>query len=455
MLTEKEIQAARDCIGYALANGADAARATLSKCVTDGCTMFNGSLDKVTHSADRSIYIYLYADGRYGTFSTNRFGEKDLEDFIRKAISMVRMLGEDTCRRLPAPERTAKDAITGRELGLYDSSYEDMNIDRRLDNARKLSIYGSAITDGTGWRLISEDCEYSDSIDDSFTVDSQGFEGRHTETAFTCFSEMTIEAADGCKYSGHWWESASDYGKLDISACGRKALEKAAGQIGPKRRRSGRYRMVVDSTAATRLVSPLFAALNASAMQQKMSFLSDTLGQKVFSDGLTIVDMARTPGKPGSRLYDTEGVATKDCPIIEKGTVSEYFVNTYMSHKTGMEPTVEDISRPCVMPFLKGKDWTSEEKNISLEDILRHCANGILVTGFNGGNCNPATGDFSFGIEGFAFSRGKIVHPVREMLITGNMIQLWNSLVAAGTDARECTRWQVPSLAFEDVSFSA
>jgi PmbA protein len=120
-----------------------------------------------------------------------------------------------------------------------------------------------------------------------------------------------------------------------------------------------------------------------------------------------------------------------------------------------MEPTIEDISRPCVMPFLKGKDWTSEEKNISLEDILRHCANGILVTGFNGGNCNPATGDFSFGIEGFAFSRGKIVHPVREMLITGNMIQLWNSLVAAGTDARECTRWQVPSLAFEDVSFSA
>ena len=123
MLTEKEIQAARDCIGYALANGADAARATLSKCVTDGCTMFNGSLDKVTHSADRSIYIYLYADGRYGTFSTNRFGEKELEDFIRKAISMVRMLGEDTCRQLPAPERTAKDAVTGRELGLYDSSF--------------------------------------------------------------------------------------------------------------------------------------------------------------------------------------------------------------------------------------------------------------------------------------------------------------------------------------------
>lgn len=86
---------------------------------------------------------------------------------------------------------------------------------------------------------------------------------------------------------------------------------------------------------------------------------------------------------------------------------------------------------------------------------MKLCGNGIYVTGFNGGNCNPVTGDFSYGVEGFAFSKGKITHPVREMLITGNMIDLWNSLMAAGTDARECARWQIPTLAFEGVSFSA
>ena len=126
-----------------------------------------------------------------------------------------------------------------------------------------------------------------------------------------------------------------------------------------------------------------------------------------------------------------------------------------MSNKMGIEPTVEDISRPCVMPYLDGKALTLGEKALSLKDILQHCSNGILVTGFNGGNCNPATGDFSFGVEGFAFSKGKITHPVREMLITGNLTELWNSLIAAGTDARSCARWQIPSLAFDGVSFSA
>jgi PmbA protein len=167
------------------------------------------------------------------------------------------------------------------------------------------------------------------------------------------------------------------------------------------------------------------------------------------------MDLPRTVGKPGSRLFDTEGVATCDTPIIQNGVVNRYFVNTYMSKKTGFAPTIEDISRPKLMPYINDKNLTFKEKELSLNALMFHCASGILVTGFNGGNCNPATGDFSFGIEGFAFNDGKISHPVREMLITGNMMTLWNSFIAAGTDARECTRWQIPSLAFDDVSFSA
>jgi PmbA protein len=186
-----------------------------------------------------------------------------------------------------------------------------------------------------------------------------------------------------------------------------------------------------------------------------MSFLDGSKGQKLFPDGLTICDLARTPGKSGSRLYDSEGVATADRAIIENGVVKEYFVSTYMAGKTGFEPTVEDISRPCLLPFIRDKKLADGEKNVSLEDILRICGNGIYITGFNGGNCNPVTGDFSFGIEGFAFKHGRIIHPVKEMLITGNMLTLWGSLIAAGSDARTSSRWQIPTLAFNDVSFSA
>ena len=454
MITREERNIAHHCIEYAMGNGADAIRVSLNKNVMDSCSMLNGELDKVSHSADRSIYMYLFVDGRYGTFSTNRLDAKELEDFISKAIVMVKMLGEDKCRRLPSPERTAKDALCGMELGLYDSSYADSDSESRLDKAKRLSIINS-LEESDQYKVISEECEYAESLDDTLLMDSNGFEGRHTETSFNCFSELTIQDNDGNKYSGYWWEAAPHFKTLKIEDCSRTALSRAAGQIGPRRRRSGRYKMVVDGTVASRLVSPVINALNASAIQQKMSFLDESVGKKIFSEGMTIMDLARTPGRSGSRMYDSEGVATKDAPIIENGVVKQYFVSTYMSEKTGFKPTVEDISRPCLMPFVKGSELSDIEKGVSLKDILGICGNGIYVTGFNGGNCNPVTGDFSFGIEGFAFSKGKVTHPVREMLITGNIVELWNNLTAAGTDMRASSRWQIPTLAFENVSFSA
>ena len=89
MITAHETEIARYCISYATAQGADAARVSLSKSVMDGYTILNGELDKVTHSADRSIYLYIFADGRYGTFSTNRLEKPELEDFIRKATETL------------------------------------------------------------------------------------------------------------------------------------------------------------------------------------------------------------------------------------------------------------------------------------------------------------------------------------------------------------------------------
>jgi PmbA protein len=454
MIVANEIELARYCIEFAIKSGASAARLSLNKNVMDAYTILNGELDKVSHSADRSIYLYLYVDGRYGTFSTNRLEKKELEDFISQAVVMVRMLGEDQLRRLPDADRTAKDAITGLELGLCDATYESYSYEERLERAKSMSRF-KAYAPTPEYTVLSEECEYAESSDDTLLIDSQGFEGRHRETSFNCFSEITIQDKEGTRYSGYWWEASPSRASLEIENCSAKALSRAAGQIGPQNRRSGRYKMVVDSTVASRLVSPILNALNASAIQQKMSFLEGSSGQKMFSEGLTICDLARTPGKAGSRMYDTEGVATADRTIIDNGTVREYFVSTYMAGKTGFAPTIEDVSRPCLMPFVRGCELAESKKDVSLKDILAICGNGIYVTGFNGGNCNPVTGDFSFGIEGFAFSKGKITHPVKEMLITGNMMTLWNSLVAAGSDARTSSRWQIPTLAFENVSFSA
>ena len=445
MLTREERDLTLRCLDLALSKGAQKVRVSANKSVMDLVGTLNGAVDKVTHCLDRSLSVCLFVDGRYGSFATNRIDEAGLDAFLDRAVALTRMLAPDPFRDLPDPSRTAKDAVTGTELNLYDDYYRRMTPEMRLRLALDASIFGKR--NGERWTLVSEEAEYSDSLYDTFVADSQGLRCRHIETAFEYGVEMTVIDRKGNKYSKYWWDGTPLLKDLDINSCCPKALDLAVEMLDPKRHRSGRTRLVIDTECASKVVSPLLRALNAYSIQQNNSFLMDSAGKQLFPEGLTILDCCRTPGQTGSRLFDSEGVATRTLPIIDKGTVCQYFVNTYMAGKTGLAPTVEDAIRPKVMPWPR--------KGLGRKEILELCGEGILVTGFNGGNSNSATGNFSYGIEGFAFKDGHITHPIRDMVVTGSFLNLWKGLLACGDDARICQSRLVPTLAFDQVDFSA
>ncbi|MBO4340007.1 MAG: TldD/PmbA family protein [Bacteroidales bacterium] len=445
-LTQEEITIARRCMDFALENGAEKVRITLSKSLMDLTGVLNGEIDKTSRALDRSLQIAIFANGRFGTFSSNRLEMEGLRKFILDAISTVKMLEEDSFRNLPSPERLAKDAVTGEELKLYDPQYEKLDSSWRRSFALGTSAWSRKGQFEKGFRVIAEEGEYSDSVFDSLTIDSQGLYARHTETSFEIGYELTIEDTGGNRYSSYWWDAAPLLKDLDAGSCAETAALRAAAQIGPQGCSSGKYTVVVDTECASRLLTPVFNALGGYALQQKNSFLEGTIGKKVFPEFLDILDCPRDKGKTGSRLFDSEGVATKETPIIEKGVVKQYFLNTYIAAKMSMEPTVEDVTRAVVRPV--GTIETAEQLLESVKDC-------IYVTGFNGGNSNTSTGNYSYGIEGFLVKGGKIVCPLREMLMTGNFITLWNSLFATARDARPCMSKLIPTLAFSNVDISA
>ncbi len=466
MLENDEKILTQECLKMALEAGASKVRASLSKNTMNIVATLDGEVDKVTACLDRSITLNLFVDGRYGTFSTNKLDTASLRSFIGRAVETTRMLAPDPCRDLPAPSRTAKDAVSGNELGICDPAWRSVTPEQRIAFALNNSVgvvapsryrhaqgslkklrrsNTSDAVCGSNWKLISEEGEYSDSEYWNYVVDTQGTEVLHAETSFEFFTELTIQDSRGRKYSGGWWEAAPLLKDFHPEKVAPAALEEAVMQIGPKRCRSGKYRAVIDSEVSQKVLNPILNALNAFNIQQKNSFLTDALGKQVFPAGLDIMDMPRIPGEACGKMFDSEGVATANHYIVKDGVVQEYFVNTYMANKLGVTPTIEDAMRPVICRFGNG---------VSRQDIMKTCGDGILITDFCGGNSNPATGDFSYAIQGYRFKDGKIVHPVREMLITGNIVDLWSRLLAAGDDARRCRAKLTPTLAFDQVDFS-
>lgn len=437
MIDPKDIELVRESLDMARQAGAEKARATLCRSEEDLVATLNGEVDRVTHCVDSSLSFALFADGRFGSFSTNKLDPTSLRDFLESSVKTVRTISKDECRDLPDPRRCCSKAITGDELGLTDCRRESMTPEERIRMALDASVYRDGI--------LSEEGEYSDSVYKTVVMDTDGVLCLHSETSFDYGVEITIEE-DGEKYSGYWWDSASHLDALDARSCGEKALARSRAQVGSGAVQGGRYNMVVDSEVAAKMVSPVLRALNAFSIQQNNSFLVDSLGKRPFPEGLTIMDLPHIKGQTCSKLFDSEGVATAETPIIRSGEVCEYFVNTYMSRKLGIAPTVEEATRPKVLPW--------PESGLGRSEILKICGNGILVTDFNGGNSNPVTGDFSYGIEGFLFENGKVSRPVSGMLVTGNFLSLWKKLIAAGDDARDCMSKLIPTLAFADVDFS-
>ena len=291
--------------------------------------------------------------------------------------------------------------------------------------------------------------EWGDEIEHSTYADSAGFDGETLQTSYYLSANCSVKGRGEEKPESWWYEGSMFLDSLQSEGCCRTAFERGLESANPKRLKTGSYCTVIENTVSSKMVSPILAALSGGNLQQGNSFLRESLGRKIFGENLTLTDRPHTPGLPGSRYFDDEGVATRDRDIIRNGVVSSYFISPYYSRKMGIPVTV---SGPSVLKF-EGPS-VIQKNELSLSALMQKAGRGILITDFNGGNYNRATGDFSYGVRGFLFEEGRKVHPIREMNVTGNIITLWNNLLAVGNDGRLSSRWLVPSLAFEGVIFS-
>ena len=439
MISQQHKDIAQWALNYALKEGCSAVRISITVANNNSFEYRNNQLDRLHQSSENKLYIELFVDGKYGTLSTNKLDKEELEYFIKEGIASTRYLTVDVCRQLPQPEKYYK-ANTSDELNLFDSSFLIHSVEEKIDliKSNVEEVYGSDD------RIVSVTASYDDGCGAEYMIASNGFESEESDTAFSLSAEVSLKTDSDARPEAFFYDSAIFWDNLKKTNIASIALKKVISKLGQQKIKSGKYSILLDNMVSSRLFSPLISAMYGSALQQKNSFLIDKLNTKIVSDKLTVMDKPHTQSVFGARWYDGEGVATRNQTLIENGILNTYFIDTYNALKMNVPPT---IASPSVITLKQG----SNDMNGLLE--LMH--NGILVTGFNGGNTNGTTGDFSFGIEGFLVEKGIATTPIAEMNITGNILELWNNLVEVGCDpfSRVSNR-QIPSLLFENVSVS-
>jgi Predicted Zn-dependent proteases and their inactivated homologs len=422
---------------FALKNGCSDARISVYTGTNNNFEYRDEQLDHLEQSSQNGMSIQVYVEGRYASYSTNRLDKKELESFILKGIEATRYLAPDEFRKLPDPSRYYKGG--GGDLGLYDHSIDNVSVDDKLA-LMKNNINEVYKTDD---RLISVTSGYDDGTSSGYVLTSNGFEGESETTYYSVSASTAMKGEGDARPSGGWYDSAIFWKDLQKTGLGKTAYERTLRKLGQEKIASGVYDMIVDNLTIGRLLSPIFGAIYGSSIQQKSSFLIDKIGERVLSDKITIIDDPHIRNARGSRWFDGEGVATRRMDVFSEGILRMYYIDTYNAGKLGMEPTIQS---PSLLRMELG--------NRNFDQIMASMEKGIWVTGFNGGNSNSTTGDFSFGIEGFLIENGKAVKPLNEMNITGNLLTLWQNIVEVGNDPKLNSSWRIPAILFKDVNFS-
>jgi PmbA protein len=400
----------------------------------------DGRVEKVSESTTRGLGLDLYVDGRYASVSTSDLRPEALDRFLEDAIALARTLAPDPHRRLPEPELYRGQANV--DLELEDPSYAGVTAAQRRAEAETVETAARAVRGAE--TILSVSTSVSDTRSESALVHTNGFEGERQGTDFWIGAEVTVKDPGGRRpeeyaASGGRFRSAMEA----PDAIGRRAAERAISRIGTRKGESAVLTMALDNRASGRIVGSLFGPLAAASIQQKRSFLEGKLGEPVGAALLDVTDDPLVPRGLGSRLYDGEGIAARKFPVFENGVLRTYYVDTYYGRKLGIPPTTSRSSNLA---------WSLGER--SQAALLAELGEGVLVTGFLGGNSNGTTGDFSLGVRGFRVRGGALAEPVGEMNVSGNHLELWKRLAAVGNDPYPYSSMRTPTLVFEGVQFA-
>ncbi|MBQ1929117.1 MAG: hypothetical protein II344_00600, partial [Bacteroidales bacterium] len=137
-----EIESARYALDFVGRHGAQAARVTVNKGIQSSFSTLNGDLENLQSTNDRSLYIQLVTNDRYGAYSTNRFEKNELEKFLKDALETNKYLSADECRKLPDKE-LCWDGV-GEDLEQYDPYVAEMDPAKKKEIAFEVmeQVYG-------------------------------------------------------------------------------------------------------------------------------------------------------------------------------------------------------------------------------------------------------------------------------------------------------------------------
>jgi PmbA protein len=282
----------------ALSAGADAADAVAVRAMSLSIEVRDGAVEESESAEGDDLGLRVLVGKRQAVVSTNDMASDSSAALAARAVAMARAAPEDRYAGLADEAMLAHDFP---DLDLIDPdlpTVSQLETMAREAEAAALAVKGVAKSGGAS---------ASAGIGGMVLVTSHGFRGAYLGSSHG----VSMAAIAG---EGTGMERDYDYSSVrhasDLESpqkIGRTAGERAVERINPRKVTTRKVPVVFDPRVAGSLVSHLASAANGASVARKTSFLRDKMGQKLFADGIRIIDDPLR--KRGLRSHRTRSTA--------------------------------------------------------------------------------------------------------------------------------------------------
>ncbi|MBD8541001.1 metalloprotease PmbA [Oxalobacteraceae sp. CFBP 8755] len=414
-------QLARDMLALAREQGASDAAVEISEGSGLSVSVRKGNIETIEQNKDKGLGITVYFGQRRGNASTSDFSADSLKATVEAASNIARFTAEDDCAGLPDADLIE---TAPRDLRLFYpwpiSTEQAVELGQRCEAAA--FAVDKRITNSEGASVYVQQSHF-------VAANSRGFLGGYPFSRHT-ISVAPIAGKGNGMQRDDWYTSSRDPKQLAApEQVGRYAAERALARLNARKLNTRTCPVLFEAPLAAGLLGAFVQAVSGGALYRKSTFLLDMLGKPVFPSHIQVVEDPHLIGGVGSAPFDDEGVKTVRRKVVSDGVLQGYFLSSYTARKMGM-PTTGNAGGAHNLEIVS----TATRRTDDFEGMLRKLGTGLLVTELMGQGVNYVTGDYSRGASGYWVEQGVIQYPVEEITIAGNMRDMFQQIVAVGTD---------------------
>jgi PmbA protein len=379
-------------------------------------------LKQIQSKQSTSVALRLVRQGRVGFAASN--DPDDIENLVNMAVETS---------EFGMPARFQFPGLSSYpEVAVFDPEAERITLERMIGLGEELIAAITGHTPG----IVCE-AYVTRGLDSLRIVNSRGGEAHYRASTFALGVEGTVIQGTDMLFVGDGQSSCHpilETKPVTDLVINQLEMARVTATVG----RKPLPVIFTPNGLASALTSPLMAAFNGKLVLEGASPLAGKLGEVLFDEKFSLTDDPTIAYRPHSRPCDDESVPSQRTPLIEKGTVANFFYDLQTAALAGTRSTGHGSRARGGLPGPAPSAFIIAPGETTLDEMIQDMREGLVIEQLMGAQqTNVLGGDFSGNVLlGYKVEVGKIVGRVKNTMVSGNIYQVLKDITAVGSQPR-------------------